>query len=66
MLRQNYMDAAKSLLGPNFVIVPLFKSDPAQASELQQALAAPVSRRCDRPSRNGCTRPLASGRASRI
>ena len=41
-LRQNDMDAAKSLLGPNFCIVPLFKSDPAQASELQQALAAPV------------------------
>ena len=42
VLRQNYMDAAKSLLGANFCIVPLFKSDPAQASELQQALAAPV------------------------
>jgi hypothetical protein len=43
VLRQNYMDAAKSLLGANFLIVPLFKSDPAQASELQQALATPVA-----------------------
>jgi hypothetical protein len=42
ILRQNYIDAAKSLLGPSFGIVPLFHSDPAQANELQQALAAPA------------------------
>jgi hypothetical protein len=42
VLRQNYIEAAKSLLGTSFGIVPLFRSDPAQASELQQALAKPA------------------------
>jgi hypothetical protein len=42
ILRQNYIDAAKSLLGASFGIVPLFHSGPAQASELQQALATPA------------------------
>jgi hypothetical protein len=42
ILRQSYIDAAKSLLGASFGIVPLFHFDAAQASELQQALATPV------------------------
>ena len=43
VLRQNYADAAKSLLGSAFAIVPLFRMPPGQANEVQQALAAPAA-----------------------
>jgi hypothetical protein len=42
VLRQSYIDAAKELLGPGFGIVPLFRFNPAQSSELQQALTTPA------------------------
>jgi hypothetical protein len=42
-LRQNYLEAARALFGPGFVIVPLFRLHADQASELAQAIAAPVT-----------------------
>jgi hypothetical protein len=41
VLRRSYVDAARTLFGPAFVIVPLFRLHPDEASEIAQALAAP-------------------------
>jgi hypothetical protein len=37
LLRQSYLDAARALFGPSFVILPLFRFTPHQASEIDQA-----------------------------
>jgi hypothetical protein len=41
VLRRSYVDAARALFGPAFVIVPLFRLHSDEASEIAQALAAP-------------------------
>ena len=41
VLRRSYVDAARALFGPAFVIVPLFRLHPDEANEVAQALAAP-------------------------
>ena len=43
LLRRNYTEVARALFGPAFAIVPLFHLHAAQASELSQALAVPVT-----------------------
>jgi hypothetical protein len=42
VLRRNYCDAARALLGAAFAIVPLFRFASSQAGEVDQALAAPA------------------------
>jgi hypothetical protein len=41
--RQNYIEVARALFGPAFAIIPLFRLHADQASELAQAMAAPVN-----------------------
>ena len=43
VFRRNYVEAASTMFGPAFVIVPLFHFHAAQGSELAQALAIPVT-----------------------
>jgi hypothetical protein len=42
-LRRSYLQAARELFGPAFVIVPLFRLHVDQASEIGQAIGAPVT-----------------------
>jgi hypothetical protein len=41
VLRETRLDAAKAVLGPAFVILPLFRLTPDHVSEVEQSLAAP-------------------------
>lgn len=41
IFRRNYVEAARALFGPAFVIVPLFRLHAGEANEVAQALAAP-------------------------
>jgi hypothetical protein len=43
VLRRNYVEAARELFGPEFVVVPLFHLHADQQSELAQALGTPVT-----------------------
>ncbi len=43
VLRRSYLQAAQALFGPAFVIVPRFRLHADQASEIGQALGAPVT-----------------------
>ncbi len=41
VLRERYLDAAKVMLGPSFVVIPLFKFSVDQGSEVSASVAAP-------------------------